>query len=243
MVEPIAPTFDVAVNPVQEQDQLCERFGLQPLTMPPEVFHKALSTFGVPEEQQHGYYYDVLLEVPDMVPQYGDVRFETSVNGFVNWPDIRSFDSVYRQHEKIIAEIGFGRQPMAQGKELIMKHRYVDPDIRKKGVGTQLYVRAEQFLQGIAREMGEDIRLTLGINQPNVMRWVRSLGFDVLDDIGRTKVDDILSHPENYVLDHPKDQFPSDADRDQMVFEVGVRDRIKQNALRFRFEKIISARN
>lgn len=82
--------------------------------------------------------------------------------------------------------------------EYVLEHRYVIPELRnRKGIGSQLYLQAEDWVQQIATRIKKPITLLAGVSQYDVLTWLTKQGYtpqeecvalyqDIMDNVGVT---------------------------------------------------------
>lgn len=119
-------------------------------------------------------------------------------------------------------------------------HRFVQPTFRNKGLGTRVYVQAEEFFAELARQTGKDVTLQINTGQEGVMRWAEALGFRVRPQDEET-YNEIRNHPERFFKADYFDE--NDASRKTgYIFRKGE-SQIKPHASeRILFEKLLRAK-
>ncbi len=120
------------------------------------------------------------------------------------------------------------KQYDAQNYEL--NHRFVDPEYRDQGIGTQLLGRVEQFCQQAADVSGSSVTLSISVAQSNMIQWVERNGFTPADEQGVALLQEIEEYPERFIHE-------DGALRSEYIFYIEAMDHTIDTAERIMFEK------
>lgn len=98
------------------------------------------------------------------------------------------------------AEVEYASMVLRRGHddEYVLEHRYVIPAYRNhKGIGSRLYLQAEDWVRQIATRIKKPITLLAGVSQYDVLTWLTKHGYtpdeestalyhDVMENVGVT---------------------------------------------------------
>lgn len=122
----------------------------------------------------------------------------------------------------------------------VLQHRYVSPDLRSgRGVGSQLLHRTEEWVQRVADDRNEPVRIVLQAGQESVFRWLEKMGFSVQED-QKDVLDELRSHPERFTQDSvilSEESSQAGVVKDPYIFRKEDEGRYMEDAIRLTFEK------
>ncbi len=131
-----------------------------------------------------------------------------------------------KSHGRPIAEMSWYKPEYPEIEhpyEFNLSHRFVHPEFSKRaGLGTQLYLQAESFMQDIANQRNTNINLALVTVQSDVMRWVQKpeLGYSPYSEEDTATLDELSEHPEQFETESV-DYGNNQGMRDNFIYRKG----------------------